>query len=61
MDQVAVSLQDAQAHAVKGTVVMLTAQEGMMATARQALAAIVDFSAVRVHGLVPAELQAVGL
>lgn len=59
MDQVAVSLQDAQAHAVKGTVVMLTAQEGMMATARQALATIVDFSAVRVHGLVPAELQAV--
>ncbi len=66
MDQAAVSLQDAQADASKGTVrspiagtvVMLTAQEGMMATARQALATIVDFDAVRVQGLVPAELQA---
>lgn len=51
-------MQDAQSHAVKGTAAMLTAQERMMATARQAVATIVDFSAVRVHGLVPAELQA---
>lgn len=65
VDQASTSLQDAKADAAKGivrapisgTIVTLDAKPGLDATAQQPLATIVNFEAVRVQGLVPAELK----
>lgn len=65
VDQASTNLQDAKADAAKGivrapisgTIVTLDAKPGLDATAQQPLATIVNFGAVRVQGLVPAELK----
>lgn len=65
VNQAASNLVDARADAAKGivrapisgTVVTFAAQAGMSATAKQPLATIINFDAVRVQGFVPAELK----
>jgi biotin carboxyl carrier protein len=42
---------------ISGTIVTLPAQPGMLVTAKQPLATIVNFEAARVQGLVPPELK----
>ncbi len=65
VDQAAAYLREAKADAargivrapISGTVVSFDAQPGMMAKSKQPLATIINFSAVRVQGLVPPELK----